>query len=116
MKTAIPSGAEHVVETACPLDCPDSCSLDVTVQDGRVTAIDGRTITVETRTGSVKVTLAANATVEKVSSGATSDLKVGDTVSATGDRNSDGSVNATSIAQVPQELQALVGALGGTTP
>jgi len=83
---------------------------------GRVTAIDGRTITVETRTGSVKVTLAANATVEKVSSGATSDLKVGDTVSATGDRNSDGSINATSIAQVPQELQALVGALGGTTP
>ena len=41
MKTAIPSGAEHVVETVCTLDCPDSCSLDVTVQDGRVTSIDG---------------------------------------------------------------------------
>ena len=33
--------SEHTVATACPLDCPDSCSLDVTVQDGRVTAIDG---------------------------------------------------------------------------
>jgi anaerobic selenocysteine-containing dehydrogenase len=33
--------SEHTVATACPLDCPDSCSLDVTVQEGRVTAIDG---------------------------------------------------------------------------
>jgi len=41
MKTATPFVAEHTVATACPLDCPDSCSLDVTVQDGRVTAIDG---------------------------------------------------------------------------
>ena len=31
----------HTVDTVCPLDCPDSCSLDVTVQKGRVTAIDG---------------------------------------------------------------------------
>src|SRR6266542_5207134 len=38
----IPSFApEHIVETVCPLDCPDSCSLDVTVQDGRITGIDG---------------------------------------------------------------------------
>ena len=27
--------------TVCPLDCPDSCSLDVVVQDGRITSIDG---------------------------------------------------------------------------
>ena len=32
---------EHNVATVCPLDCPDSCSLEVTVQDGRITAIDG---------------------------------------------------------------------------
>ena len=31
----------HSVATVCPLDCPDSCSLDVTVQEGRVTTIDG---------------------------------------------------------------------------
>jgi anaerobic selenocysteine-containing dehydrogenase len=33
--------AEHVVDTVCPLDCPDACSLDVTTQDGRITKIDG---------------------------------------------------------------------------
>jgi anaerobic selenocysteine-containing dehydrogenase len=26
--------------TACPLDCPDTCSLAVTVEDGRLTAVD----------------------------------------------------------------------------
>jgi len=34
---------ERVVETACPLDCPDSCSLTVTIQDGRVVEVDGGT-------------------------------------------------------------------------
>jgi len=29
------------VETACPLDCPDACSLSVTVTEGRITAVDG---------------------------------------------------------------------------
>jgi len=44
MKPAFSSAAEHVVETVCPLDCPDSCSLHVTVQDGRVTTIDGSSL------------------------------------------------------------------------
>jgi anaerobic selenocysteine-containing dehydrogenase len=30
-----------IIATVCPLDCPDSCSLDVTVQDGRITRVDG---------------------------------------------------------------------------
>ena len=29
------------VETACPLDCPDTCSLAVAVEDGRIASIDG---------------------------------------------------------------------------
>jgi anaerobic selenocysteine-containing dehydrogenase len=29
------------VRTACPLDCPDSCTVDVTVEKGRVVRIDG---------------------------------------------------------------------------
>ena len=42
MKTATSTfTAEHNVATVCPLDCPDSCSLEVTVQAGRITAIDG---------------------------------------------------------------------------
>ena len=34
-------GPTSVVETACPLDCPDACSLNVSVQTGKVVAIDG---------------------------------------------------------------------------
>ena len=34
-------GPASVVETACPLDCPDACTLAVTVQHGKVVAIDG---------------------------------------------------------------------------
>jgi anaerobic selenocysteine-containing dehydrogenase len=32
---------ESVVQTACPLDCPDACTLNVTVRGGRVIKIDG---------------------------------------------------------------------------
>jgi anaerobic selenocysteine-containing dehydrogenase len=34
-------GPTSVVETACPLDCPDACSLAVTVQHGKLVTIDG---------------------------------------------------------------------------
>jgi anaerobic selenocysteine-containing dehydrogenase len=34
-------GPASIVETACPLDCPDACSLAVTVQHGKVLEIDG---------------------------------------------------------------------------
>jgi len=36
-------GPVSVVETACPLDCPDACSLNVSVQRGKVISIDGST-------------------------------------------------------------------------
>jgi anaerobic selenocysteine-containing dehydrogenase len=36
-----PGVPTSTVETACPLDCPDSCSLTVTIQGGRVGEIDG---------------------------------------------------------------------------
>src|SRR3954468_9384604 len=35
------NGPVSVVDTACPLDCPDCCSLAVTVQNGKVVTIDG---------------------------------------------------------------------------
>ena len=35
------SWGHSTVRTACPLDCPDSCTLDVTVEQGRVVKIDG---------------------------------------------------------------------------
>lgn len=38
---AVEPGAEQVLASACPLDCPDACSLEVRVKDGRVTRIGG---------------------------------------------------------------------------
>ena len=32
---------ESHVQTACPLDCPDACTIDVTLRGGRITNIDG---------------------------------------------------------------------------
>ncbi len=40
--TGLDSGT-RVVHTACTLDCPDACSLAVTVTDGRITSIDAGT-------------------------------------------------------------------------
>jgi anaerobic selenocysteine-containing dehydrogenase len=41
-RTRAPETWGHsTVRTACPLDCPDSCTLDVTVEKGRVVKIDG---------------------------------------------------------------------------
>ncbi len=34
---------ESHVETACPLDCPDACTISVTLRGGRITKIDGST-------------------------------------------------------------------------
>src|SRR6185436_4090235 len=34
-------GPATVVETACPLDCPDACSLAVTVHQGKLISLDG---------------------------------------------------------------------------
>ena len=40
-QAAVESWGHSTVRTACPLDCPDSCTLDVTVEQGRVIKIDG---------------------------------------------------------------------------
>ena len=34
---------ESHVQTACPLDCPDACTINVTLRGGRITKIDGAT-------------------------------------------------------------------------
>jgi anaerobic selenocysteine-containing dehydrogenase len=35
------AGASHVVRGACPHDCPDTCALRITVENGRVTRVAG---------------------------------------------------------------------------
>ena len=42
-KNAALGGPTTVVETACPLDCPDSCSMAVTVRQGKIISLDGST-------------------------------------------------------------------------
>src|SRR6186713_2160420 len=37
------ASAPERLPSACPLDCPDACSLEVTVENGRVTKVDGAT-------------------------------------------------------------------------
>jgi hypothetical protein len=85
---------------------------------GQVTAVDGQTITVQTAQGSVKVTLGPSATVNTLSSGAPSSLQAGDTVIVSGTRGEDGGVQATSVSELPSELQALgsSGTAGGARP
>jgi anaerobic selenocysteine-containing dehydrogenase len=34
----------QILPSACPLDCPDACSLDVQVENGRVVKIDGNRV------------------------------------------------------------------------
>jgi anaerobic selenocysteine-containing dehydrogenase len=41
MDTAPPKPARRIVKAACPHDCPDTCALDITVEDGRAVAIRG---------------------------------------------------------------------------
>src|SRR5438067_4484170 len=89
---------------------------------GKITAIDGNTLTVETRAGGVqKVNLGGSTTINKLSIGSQTDLKVGDTVIAAGTAKPDGtSFDASSVSQVPPELAPLVDAggsgSGGTAP
>jgi anaerobic selenocysteine-containing dehydrogenase len=44
MKTETSYTPEHTVDTVCPLDCPDSCSLTVTLQNGKITNINGSSL------------------------------------------------------------------------
>jgi anaerobic selenocysteine-containing dehydrogenase len=41
MSVIAPAKERTIVKSACPLDCPDACSLDVTVEDDRVVKITG---------------------------------------------------------------------------
>ena len=77
---------------------------------GKITAIDGNTLTLETRAGGVqKVNLSPGTAVNKITTGSQGDLKVGDSVVATGTAKPDGSsFDATVVSQVPAELAQLV--------
>jgi hypothetical protein len=88
---------------------------------GAITAIDGETITVQGLTGPVKVKVGAIAKINTYKPGNFSDLKVGDSVFVAGSRQQDGSVDATSVNQLPAGLVpsgggASGGGFGGARP
>jgi hypothetical protein len=79
---------------------------------GNVSAIEGQTVTVKTAQAEVKVTIDVNTKVSRYGTSAT-ELQVGDSVVVAGARQADGSVQATSVSQLPPELAALA---GGSAP
>jgi hypothetical protein len=83
---------------------------------GKITAMDASTITIDGLTGSQKLSLTSATTINRLSSGGSSDLKVGDTVVASGTAKSDGGFDATAVSQVPAELATFLGrgTTGGT--
>jgi hypothetical protein len=70
---------------------------------GRVTNISGQTLTIETARGSEKVNLSPSGTVSKSTPGVISDIKEGTNVFASGNRNADGSLDATSLSEISAE-------------
>jgi hypothetical protein len=80
---------------------------------GQITAISGNTVTIQTRQGTEKVNLSSGTTIQKLVTGTTSDLKVGDSIIASGSRNADGSFDAKQVGPLPSELQALIGGGAG---
>lgn len=81
---------------------------------GQITAISGSTLTIQTATQTtVEVNLQSSSKVNTLQSGSTSDLKVGESVVVAGTRKDDGSVDATSVSQLPPELQTITAGAGG---
>jgi Cu/Ag efflux protein CusF len=82
---------------------------------GQITDISGNTVTIQTRAGTTeKINVSNSTTIQKLASAALSDLKNGDSIIVSGNRNADGSFDAKAISPVPAELQALIsGAAGG---
>lgn len=78
---------------------------------GTVEKVDGNTITVTTQQGSTKVNLSQDTNIMAMQKASPSDIKAGARVTVTGDKQSDGSIKATSVQVLGD--QAAQGATGG---
>jgi hypothetical protein len=80
---------------------------------GQIISSDNNSITVKMQDGSTKIVIVSDSTsINKAATGTKADLAVGQTVSAFGTTNADGSVTAQSIQLNPQ----MRGASGSGTP
>ncbi|MEI6042426.1 MAG: hypothetical protein WCQ00_02560 [bacterium] len=81
---------------------------------GEVLSKDATSITVKLRDGGSKIIFITSGTaVQKTSAGTIEDVVVGSQISATGQANADGSINATSINQRPNVPVQSAGAGAG---
>lgn len=80
---------------------------------GRVVSVQGDVVTIETRQGNVRVNLSSSTTLTKVASATRTDLKEGMTVLVGGQRGNDGTIAATSVTELPQQLAGIL--TGGGT-
>ncbi len=79
---------------------------------GTIESMKGNQITINAAQGTLQVNLAADATIQKFSTGTPADLKVGTRVSITGQRGTDGVVQAGAVTIIPEGMQGLPGTGG----
>ncbi len=76
------------------------------IAGGEIISKDEKSFTVKLQTGSTKIVfLSASTTVSKTVDASLEDLSVGTSISASGQANSDGSINATSIQIRPAGME-----------
>jgi hypothetical protein len=81
---------------------------------GSVKSIDGNTLTISTAQNVTTVTLSGNTTIMKSDPGTVADLKVGDRVLVTGQRDSSGNITASQVMVLALAGSAGAGGNGGS--
>ena len=73
-----------------------------TIEAGTVEEIEGNVLTLDALDGTkVRVVVSDQTTIQKMAQGTTSDISAGSTITVTGQKNTDGSIQATSIFITP---------------
>ena len=69
---------------------------------GTIEGIEGNVVTLNTNQGTIRVTVASDATVQVTKTGGIADLSTGMTVAVTGERSDDGSFTAQNVIGLPE--------------
>ncbi len=80
---------------------------------GVITALTNTSITIETRQGTHTVNLSPTTTVQTYAKTDPAALKTGDAIIVSGETAADGTIAATTVSQLPDELKTLASGTGG---
>jgi hypothetical protein len=69
---------------------------------GTVEKIEGGIITVTTTNGSVNIVTSSSTTLQKMDNGSLTDIKIGDSITVSGESQDDGSIQASNIFITPK--------------